>query len=755
MVTNTIYVTKRSGEREPLNLDKIHTVVQEACKGISGVSESQIEFNANLAFVNGITTKDIQNTLIKSAADLIKDETNYQYVAGRLVNYILRKEVFGSMRIPPLFEHVSKHVASGYYDADLIAKYTQKEFQQMDKFVWHDRDYDLVYCAMEQFRSKYLVKNRVSGEIYETPQLAYILIAASIFIDYPKATRLKYVREFYDAISTHFISLPTPIMAGIRTPEKQFSSCVLIDCDDNLPSIIATSGAIITYVSQKAGIGINGGALRAGHSPVAGGRKFSTGAVPFWKMFASSVKSCNQGGVRGGSATLFYPIWHLDVDEFLVLKNNKGTENNRERRLDYGVQLNKLFYERYIQDGNITLFSPSDTPGLYDAFFANYDEFVRLYTLYETQNIRKIVVKARDLFTTLVLERKNTGRVYIQNVDHCNDHSSVYEPIKMSNLCLEITLPTTPLTSLEDPVPGVALCTLSAINWGKIKAPVDFEKYCNLAVRALNAILDIQDYPLPAARNHTKKYRPLGVGIINFAYFLAKNDVKWGTPEALKLVHEFTEAWSYYLIKASADLAIERGALSQKTKYSEGILPIDTYKKSVDSIANVEYKMNWDDLRKQLRETGICNSTLMALMPAETSALISNATNGVEPPRALVSQKASKDGGSDQVVPEYKKLKNKYELLWDFETTQPIIDTMAVLQKFIDQAISTNQSYNPDHFPDREIPMSVLIGDLLYAYKMGLKTLYYSNMNDGQEEFDSTLAEAEESTDEICDACAI
>ena len=754
-----IQVTKRDGTREPLDINKFHKVAEYACEGLSGVSVSDLEIKTHIQFYDKIKSSDIQETLIKAASELITEETpNYQYVAGRLINYNLRKEVYGEYEPFNLAWHYNNVKEEGYYDAELGDKYTPQDWTDLNNYIDHDRDNLLTYAAMEQFRGKYLIRNRVTNKFYETPQMAFMLIAMTLFQNY-KTDRIKWVKELYDAISTFDISLPTPIMAGVRSPQRQFSSCVLIETDDSLDSINATSSSIVKYVSQKAGIGIGGGSIRAVGSPIRNGDASHTGVIPFWKHFQSAVKSCSQGGVRGGAATLYYPLWHYEVEDLLVLKNNKGTEDNRIRHLDYGVQFNKVMYERLLSGGNITLFSPHDCPDLYRAFFSDVEEFRALYEKYErSTKIRKKTIPAIDLFSAFMQERKDTGRIYLMNVDHANDHGSFVKevPIKMSNLCCEITLPTTPLKDIHDEDGEISLCTLAAINWGKIKKPSDFEKPCTIAVRALDALLDYQSYPIRAAELGTMARRPLGVGIINFAYWLAKNDSTYSDPN-LDLVHEYAEAWSYYLIKASVDLAEEVGhcPLSIDTKYDLGIMPIDTYKKEVDELVQPDYKMDWASLRSRVREEGIRNSTLMALMPAETSAQISNSTNGIEPPRALVSIKQSKDGIMKQVVPELKRLKNKYELLWDQKSPEGYLKIMAVLQKFIDQAISVNTSYNPVHYEDGKIPMSEMIGHVLMHYKYGGKTLYYFNTNDGAGEIEDKPLESGAMDEEDCDSCKI
>ena len=768
-----IQVTKRDGRKETLDIEKLHKVVFYACEDITGVSPSEVELKSQIQFYNGITSKEIQETLIKAAADLISEETpNYQYVGGRLVNYALRKEVYNGFEPYHVKELVDRNTANGFYDSELGTKYSEEEWNKINTFIKHERDENLTYVAMEQLRGKYLCQNRVSGEIFETPQMCYILIAASLFQDYPVDSRLQWVKEYYDAISLHDISLPTPVMAGVRTPQRQFSSCVLIETGDSLDSINATAASVVKYVSQKAGIGIGGGSIRAIGSPIRKGDAYHTGIIPFYKHFQSAVKSCSQGGVRGGAATIYYPVWHLEVEDMLVLKNNKGTEENRVRHMDYGVQFNKLMYERLITGGDITLFSPADVPGLYEAFFADQDKFRELYeTAERNTRLRKKTVKASDLFSAFMEERKNTGRIYLQNVDNANDHGSFLPdvaPIRQSNLCAEIDLPTKPLKDLNDPEGEISLCTLSAINWGNIKTPTDFERVCRLAVRGLDALLSYQNYPILAAQLSTEKRRPLGVGIINFAYWLAKHDLTYQHIDTagLELVDEYAEAWSYYLIKASADLAAEQGAPSgnMETKYGHGITPNQTYKKDVDELIKHRERMDWKGLRKQLKDTGIRNSTLMALMPSETSAQIANATNGIEPPRSLISVKQSKHGVLKQVVPEFKRLKNKYDLLWDQQSPEGYLKIMAVLQKYIDQGISINTSYNPIFFDDEKIPMSTMLQHMLMFYKYGGKQLYYFNTNDGQGELDITklmgdqaLPELEQATidEEDCESCTI
>jgi ribonucleoside-diphosphate reductase alpha chain len=759
-----ISVTKRDGRTEPFNLDKVHRVLEWATNDITGVSISEIELKANIQLYDKIPAYDIHELLIKSAAELICEATpNYQYVAARLVNYKLRKEVYGDYTPKSLLDLLIENVYRGVWDGDFMKKYNRDEVTQLDSFIRHERDDSFTYVAMEQFRGKYLVQDRGTKTIYETPQMAYMMIAATLFADYPKDTRMKWVKEFYDAVSQFYISLPTPIMAGLRTPTRQFSSCVLIESGDSLDSINATSTSIVRYISKKAGIGIGAGSIRAIGSKINHGSIVHTGLIPFLKYFQAAVKSCSQGGVRGGAATVYLPVWHYEFEDLVVLKNNKGTEETRVRHMDYAFQFNKLMYERLLSGGNITFFSPNDVPDLYDAFYADQDKFKELYEKYERKtSIRKKTMPAMEVFSQFLTERKDTGRIYLMNVDHANEHGAFLPeqaPIKQSNLCCEIDLPTKPLSSANDEEGEISLCTLSAINWGLINDPSEFERYCNLTVRALDSLLDYQSYPVRAAENSTMARRPLGVGIINLAYFLAKRNLSYNE-DALATIDQYAEAWSYYLIKASADLAEEKGAISKvdETKYGHGILPIDTYKKEVDELVTHKERMDWKSLRKQLKKTGIRNSTLMALMPAETSAQISNSTNGIEPPRALVSYKQSKDGVMAQVVPGYHHMKNRYDLLWDQKTPDGYLKICAVLQKYIDQGISVNSSYNPEFFEDNKVPMSRLITDMITFYKYGGKQMYYNNTFDGAGEWketDHVELPSEVVEDEACESCVI
>ena len=727
---------------EKIDLDKIHRVIEWAAEGLDNVSVSQVEISSHIQFYDKITTKSIHETIIKSAADLISAATpDYQYLAARLAIFHLRKIAFGQFEPPHLFDHVTKLTQEGRYDAHILQDFSKEEFDILNDYIDHNRDLSFAYAAVKQMEGKYLVQDRVSKQVFESPQFLYMLVGMCLFASYDKqydkAARLDYIKRFYDTTSTFKISLPTPIMSGVRTPSRQFSSCVLIECDDSLDSINATTSAIVRYVSQRAGIGVNAGRIRALGSPIRGGEAQHTGCIPFYKLFQTAVKCCSQGGVRGGAATLFYPIWHLEVENLLVLKNNRGVEDNRVRHMDYGVQINKTIYTRLIKNQNVTLFSSSDVLGLYDAFFADQAEFKRLYEQYEQDDsIRKRSVPAQELFSLMMQERASTGRIYVQNVDHCNTHSPFdpsVAPISQSNLCMEIALPTQPLDNINDENGEIALCTLSGINLGEINQLEDIKEPAELIVRALDALLDYQDYPVIAAKNGSMKRRTLGIGVINYAYYLAKNGTKYSDPTALGLTHRTFEALQYYLLVASNKLAKEQGACPafDDTTYSQGVLPIDTYKVDIDAICNEPLQLDWEALRHDIKTHGLRNSTLTALMPSETSSQIANATNGIEPPRGLVSVKASKDGILKQVVPEIDRLKDQYELLWQMPNNKGYLSLVAIMQKFIDQSISANTNYDPTKFEDSRVPMKVMIQDLLMAYKLGVKTLYYHNTRDG------------------------
>ena len=779
-MSDTLFVTKRDGRQEPFTFDKVHTVLFWATENITGVSVSEIEIKTEMQLYNKITTAEIHEALIKSAADLISEESpNYQYVAARLAIFTLRKQVYGCFEPPTVREHVQVCIEQKVYDKSILKHYSNGDWKRIEKILKHDRDFLLSYAAVEQFRGKYIVQDRTTNTYYETPQMAYIMIALTLFRKYPKETRMQYVKDYYDAISKgtkSTLTLPTPILAGVRTPTRQFSSCVLIETGDSLDSINETTSGVADYASLRAGIGVNAGKIRAKGSPVRGGEVFHTGNIPYYKYILGSLKSCSQGGIRGASATVYFPIWHLEAQDLIVLKNNKGTEETRVRHMDYGIQINGYLYGRLIKNEKITLFSPHDVPDLYDAFFEDQELFAELYEKAErAYSIRKIQLPALELISNTLIERNNTGRIYIQNVDHSNTHSAFNpetSPIHMSNLCVEITLPTEELTrksrmpfikkefekfqyataeEFRDEYGEIALCTLSSLNWGAITQPSDFEKPCNLAIRALDELLDYQDYPMVAAGVPAMKRRSLGVGLCNLAYFIAKHDMRYSDGSANDLVNEYAEAMSYYLIKASMELAKEKGACDwfDETKYAKGIFPIHTYKKEVDGVIKGKKSyMNWNSLIADVKKHGMRNSTVMALMPVESSSQVINATNGLEPPRSPVSIKASKDGILKQVVPEMRGLKNKYEYLWDMPHTRGYLEIAAIFQKWTDQAISTNTSYNPENYDGNKVPMSELIKDVVYAYKLGLKTLYYQNTHDGS-------GDVYEEGEDDCAACKL
>ena len=777
-MSNGIKVKKRNGRgTESLNLEKMHVMVEQACEGLAGVSASQVEINSGIQFYDGISTGEIQEILIKSASDLIDlDHPNYQFVAARLLLFALRKQLFGRMHEnPSVKDHVEKCVQKGVYDEEILDLYSDEEYNKLQSFIDHDRDFLFTYAGLRQVVDKYLVQDRSTGNVYETPQFMYLMIAATIFSKYPKETRLNYVRQYYDAISKHRINIPTPIMAGVRTPIRQFASCVLVDIDDTLDSIFSSDMAVGKYVAQRAGIGINAGRIRGINSKIRGGEVQHTGVVPFLKKFESTVRCCTQNGIRGGSATVHFPIWHQEIQDIIVLKNNKGTEDNRVRKLDYSIQISKLFYERFIENKEVSLFSPHSVPNLYESF--GTDKFDELYCSYELdESIPRITINAQELILDLLKERAETGRIYIMNIDHCNSHSSFLDKVEMSNLCQEITLPTKPIQHIDDESGEIALCILSAINIGKIRDVSDFESLCDLSVRALDELIDFQGYPVNAAEIATKARRSLGIGYIGLAHYLAKQGVKYNDPEAWQLVHDLTEAFQYYLIKSSVNLAKEKGACtySDRTKYAQGILPIDTYKKDVDELVPNNLKFDWESLREDVKQYGIRNSTLSAQMPSESSSVVSNATNGIEPPRDYLSVKKSKKGPLKQIVPSYGSLKNNYTILWDMSNNTGYINVVSVMQKFFDQAISGNWSYNPEHYEGSEVPTSVMAQDLLTTYKYGWKTSYYQNTYDnkhdeveltapisedvgiqGHTKLESLVNDIMNSEEEVCESCAI
>ena len=765
-MSNGTKVVKRNGKTEPLDLNKLHVMVEEACKDLANVSASQVEMQSGIQFYDGITTAEIQEILIRSASDLIDlDHPNYQFVAARLLLFALRKQLFGRIYdCPTVKQHVERCVGRGVYDPEILSLYSDEEFEKLQSFIDHSRDYLFTYAGLRQVVDKYLVQDRSTGALYETPQFMYLLIAATIFSKYPKETRLDYVRKYYDAISKHKINIPTPIMAGVRTPLRQYASCVLVDVDDTLDSIFTSDMAIGRYVAQRAGIGINAGRIRGINSKIRGGEVQHTGVVPFLKKFEATVRCCTQNGIRGGSATVHFPIWHQEIEDIIVLKNNKGTEDNRVRKLDYSIQISKLFYERFIQDGEITLFSPHDVPGLYDSF--GLPEFDYLYVQYEKDpSIKKKTVKAQELILNILKERAETGRIYLMNIDHCNSHSSFKDKVNMSNLCQEITLPTDPIQHVDDICGEIALCILSAINVGKVKSDDELEELCDLSVRSLDELIDYQKYPVKAAEIATKARRSLGIGFIGLAHYLAKLGFNYDSQEAWNAVHGLSESFQYYLLKASNQLAKEKGYCEYfgRTKYADGILPIDTYKKDVDEVTSVGLEHDWETLRASILEHGLRHSTLSAQMPSESSSVVSNATNGIEPPRGYLSVKKSKKGPLKQIVPQYHTLKNNYTLLWEMPDNKGYINVVSVMQKFFDQAISGNWSYNPEHYPDNEVPVSVMANDLLTTYKYGWKTSYYQNTYDIKTDevveekpnLQDLLSELSSVEEGECESCAV
>ena len=766
-MSNGTKVKKRDGRIESLDLDKMHLMVEEACTGLAGVSASQVEMKSGIQFYDGITTGEIQEILIKSASDLIDlDHPNYQFVAARLLLFSLRKSLYGKMKeLPNLESHILDCTSKDVYDKDIFAKYSKEEIAKADTFIDHDRDFLFTYAGLRQVVDKYLVQDRSGGGVYETPQFMYIMIALTIFREYPKDTRMSYVKRYYDAISKHKLNIPTPIMAGVRTPLRQFASCVLVDVDDTLDSIFSSDMAIGRYVAQRAGIGINAGRIRGINSKIRGGEVQHTGVIPFLKKFESTVRCCTQNGIRGGSATVHFPIWHQEIEDILVLKNNKGTEDNRVRKLDYSIQISKLFYERFIQNGEISLFSPHDVPGLYDSF--GTDRFDDLYVEFERdESVPRKTIGAQELILNLLKERAETGRIYIMNIDHCNTHSSFKDKIEMSNLCQEITLPTYPLQHIDDECAEIALCILSAVNIGKVSKDEELEDLCDLSVRGLEELIDYQDYPIAAAERATKARRSLGVGFIGLAHYLAKLGYKYDSQEAWDAVHGLSESFQFYLLKASNQIAKEKGWCADfgRTKYADGILPIDTYKNDVDEISTQEYQHDWEGLRASINEFGLRHSTLSAQMPSESSSVVSNATNGIEPPRDYLSIKKSKKGPLKQIVPQYGTLKNNYTLLWDMQSNRGYINVVAVMQKFFDQAISGNWSYNPENYPDNEVPVSVMAQDFLTTYKYGWKTSYYQNTHDMKNDemveetksnLDNLLNELEQAEEGECESCAV
>jgi len=731
-MTEQLLVTKRDGKTQQLDLNKIHRVLEWAVEDLKGVSVSAIEMQASLNLYSKIKTTDIHDILVNSAKDLItEDAPAYQYVAARLQQYKLRKDVCNGIEVPSLSYFIRTNIDRGVYDTSLIEKYTEAQITQLNNELNHERDFALTYIGSHELVAKYLVKNKVTGQIFETPQIAFMVLAMTMYANEESTQKLAKVKNLYKKLSNFEISLPTPIMAGLRTQVKQFSSCVLLDCGDSINSITTTSTAMIKYVTQKAGIGLNVGRIRAVKSPIRNGDAYHTGLVPFIKKFEHDIGCCSQGGIRKGSATLFFPVWHLEVEELIVLKNDAGEDENRARGLDYAVQFNDYLLKRMLKKGNkITLFSP-DLKDLYEAYFTDQEKFIQLYEKYENDpKITKKQIDADVLLSNICIERLNTGRIYAMFVDNLNNGPFRLDkaPIFMSNLCMEILLPTKPLQDLDDSNGQISLCTLGGINLGQLKQLSDLEEICDTLVRGLDNILDYQNYPIKAAEEATKKYRPLGIGVINFAYYLAKHGLKYDDKETLSETHKLFEAIQYYCLKASNKLAKERGKFPgwEDSKYSQGLLPIDWYKKSIDEYCPNTLQLDWETLRKDIQQYGLRNATLTAQFPSESSSRVSAATSGIEPVRGYIVGKPTKDGAPQHISPNFKKLKEKYTIAWDLDS-KDMIKIVSIIQKFFDQSVSANTYTNPTWYEDGNIPMKVLKEHMRDAARYGVKTLYYNN----------------------------
>lgn len=723
-------VSKRNGDLEEYSVEKIHKVVEWAIGDLKNVSLSEIEMNANLSLRDKISTTEIHKILIKSANDLVTTtHPNYQYVASRLLNMSIRKDLWEHHSKPPtLGDHIYNNVEAGVYDRPLLTKFDKQELDVLNSWVAHERDYLFTYAGLQQMVDKYLVKNRVTGEMFETPQFAYMCIAMSLF------DNTEDVVQAYECFSTFKVNLPTPIMAGVRTKIRQFASCVLVDIEDDLASIFSSVHAVGKYTARRAGIGLNIGRIRPINSSIRGGEVIHTGVIPYLKIFESTVKATSQNGIRGGSATVHVPFWHYEIEDIMVLKNNAGTDDNRVRKLDYSIQFSKLFYDRLIKNEDITLFSPHEAEGLYDVFGDN-EQFDQMYEQYERSRSLKMKKKinARKLAEIFAKERLETGRIYMMNIDNANEHGSWDVPVYMSNLCQEIIHPTHPIHGIDDEHGEIGICILSAMNLLELKNDNDYTKACSMAVQTLENVIDYQTYPVKAGENFTKNRRSLGIGITNFAGWLAKNKVKYSDPEALQLTHEMMERIQWNLLDASCKLAEELGpcAKFEETKYAKGLLPIDWYKKTVDELVDPVYLMDWEWLRERIAKYGLRHSTLTAIMPCESSSVIQNSTNGIEPVRNLLSYKKAKNGVLKQLVPNYSSRKSYYTLAWEMENNKAMLNIGAVLQKFVDMSMSINLYYNYAHYPEGNIPLSTLIKDQLYGYKYGLKNFYYCNTPDG------------------------
>jgi len=773
---NQITVVKRSGRREPLDLVKWQAQIAKVCQGIADVSQSMIEIKSQLHFYDGITTTEIDGITLRSIVDLIDVESNpdignvnYQYVAGKQRLSMLRKDVYGSYDPPHLYEIVKRNVAVGLYSSELLSWYSEDDWNRMNDMIDHDKDELYGYAAIEQMIEKYLVRNRATKEIYETPQVRYMVAAATVFhAEEPNNARLRYIKEYYNCASDGLFTLATPVLAGLGTPTKQFSSCVLIRADDDLDSIFASGEMMAKYASKRAGIGLEVGRLRPLGSPIRGGEIMHTGMIPFLKKWFGDLRSCSQGGIRNASATVFYPIWHLQFDDLIVLKNNQGTEETRVRHMDYGVVLSAFFWRRFKNRENITFFDPNQVPDLYEAFYKDTARFEELYVRYEKrQDLRTKTMAAEDVFKGGILkERTDTGRIYlvfIDNVQRQGPFDPEFHTIYQSNLCMEILLPTKSFKRLDDDEGRISLCTLGSLNWGAFRNPEDMRRANRILLRSLNNILDYQDFLSIQSKLSNDEIRPIGIGITNLAYWHAKRGLKYGTPEALAEVKTWTEHQAYYLTEATVELAKERGAClhSAKTRYGQGIFPWELRAAGVNELTNFTPELDWEALREQMKQYGVRNATVMAVAPVESSSVVINSTNGIEMPMSLITVKESKAGSLIQVAPEYNKLKSKYQLMWDQKDCIEYLKTAAVIAAYTDQSLSSNTFYNPAHYPDRKVPTTLIAKNLMLAHKFGLKTLYYSLINKqgskGQDDEEATELEVIDfdESEEDCVACKL
>jgi ribonucleoside-diphosphate reductase alpha chain len=773
-----ITVQKRDGSREALSLEKWQTQIAKVCAGIADVSQSMIEIKAQLHFYDGITTKEIDGITLRAIVDLIDVEsnpdvghTNYQFVAGKQRLSMLRKDVYGSYEVPHLYDIVKKNVAAGLYTPELLEWYTEDDWNRMNDMLDHAKDEQYSYAAIEQLIEKYLVKNRATKETYETPQIRYMVAAATVFHkEEPNSARMRYIKEYYNAASDGLFTLATPVLAGLGTPTKQFSSCVLIRSDDDLDSIFASGEMMAKYASKRAGIGLEIGRLRSLGAPIRGGEIQHTGMIPFLKKWFGDLRSCSQGGIRNASATVFYPIWHLQFDDLIVLKNNQGTEETRVRHMDYGVVLSAFFWRRFKNKENITFFDPNEVPDLYEAFYKDTSLFEQLYVKYERQSgLRKKTMSAEEVFKSGILkERTDTGRIYlvfIDNVMNQGPFDPEYHTIYQSNLCCEILLPTKSFKRLDDPNGRIALCTLGSINWGAFRNPEDMRRACRILHRSLNNILDYQDFLSIQSKLSNDEIRPLGIGITNLAYWHAKRGLKYGEADALSEVKTWQEHQSFYLTEMSVELAKERGRClgSDQTRYGQGVFPWELRAPGVNELTDFSPELDWETLRAQMKEHGVRNATNGAVAPVESSSVVINSTNGIEMPMSLISTKESKAGSFTQVVPEYHnpKVRKNYQLMWEQKDCEGYIKTAAVIAAYTDQSISTNTFYNPAHFADRKVPTTLIAKNLMQAHMWGLKTFYYSLINKaGSKAADETppdmpLEAIDFDADADCESCKL